>query len=210
MTRHGPDKDVAHFARRSANYGASWTKRHSGRLHRKMLRQAARVAGQPRSVLDVGCGTGQLLRKASALWPLARLVGVDPAEGRIEAARRELPAAVFFLAGTEVLPVPDASIDVAFSSLSVHHGRDQLMELKEIARTLRPGGCLCLAHAAPPLATAQALRILGPLGEAIGELLRLRFKYREPVLVLMTDAGFSVLAQETALAGSVLLTIGKR
>jgi SAM-dependent methyltransferase len=40
-----------------------------------------------RSVLDVGCGTGLLLRKARELGHAGRLVGLDPAEGMLDVAR---------------------------------------------------------------------------------------------------------------------------
>ena len=49
---------------------------------------------QPASLLDVGCGTGNLLAAATAFFPNARLVGVDPsaallgrARGRVKLAR---------------------------------------------------------------------------------------------------------------------------
>ena len=52
---------------------------------------AARIAAlagfTPRSVLDVGCGNGALLLALGALWPSARLLGMEPAPGAAAAAR---------------------------------------------------------------------------------------------------------------------------
>lgn len=41
------------------------------------------------SVLDVGCGTGELLRSARAAGHSGRLTGLDPAAGMLSVARRE-------------------------------------------------------------------------------------------------------------------------
>ncbi|WP_145907926.1 class I SAM-dependent methyltransferase [Kitasatospora viridis] len=43
------------------------------------------------SVLDVGCGTGELLRRARAAGHRGRLCGLDPAEAMLAVARRAAP-----------------------------------------------------------------------------------------------------------------------
>ncbi|AKN69192.1 methyltransferase [Streptomyces sp. PBH53] len=43
------------------------------------------------SVLDIGCGTGQLLRRARAEGHRGRLMGLDPAAAMLVQARRERP-----------------------------------------------------------------------------------------------------------------------
>ncbi len=50
------------------------------------------------SVLDLGCGTGLLLRAAAAKGHRGRLVGVDPARAMLDEARRD-PAAVTWVEG---------------------------------------------------------------------------------------------------------------
>ena len=81
------DDDVAQFDRWSGRYERSkWQWLHFDRVHRHAFKLAAPF-GEPAAVLDVGSGTGRLLRAAHARWPNARLVGVDPSEGMVAAGR---------------------------------------------------------------------------------------------------------------------------
>ncbi len=92
------------------------------------------------TVLDLGCGTGALLR---ALSPRLRDgVGVDVSRGMLAHARRRGGARLRFeaLDGPE-LPVPDASIDVVISLLSWRY-LDWDPTMREVLRVLRPGGRL--------------------------------------------------------------------
>jgi ubiquinone/menaquinone biosynthesis C-methylase UbiE len=100
--------------------------------------------------MDVGCGTGRLLRKAKQQYPHARLVGVDAAEKMIQQAAMLLPEAEFHVAMAEALPLPDASVDLAFSTLSFHHWADQAKGISEVARVLRPQGRFLLADIVIP------------------------------------------------------------
>lgn len=137
--------DVRHFNRRARTYDESWIQPFFEAVHRTMLDL---VPDQPtgfRTIVDVGCGTGRLLRKVGARWPDAQLVGVDPAEGMVEVARQMTPGAKFHVATAESLPLPDASVDIVFSSVSFHHWSDQPAGLREIGRVLRRGGYLCIA-----------------------------------------------------------------
>jgi SAM-dependent methyltransferase len=55
-----------------------------------------------RSVLDVGCGTGQLLRRARAQGHRGRLMGLDPAAAMLVQARRQCPDVEWVLGDTRV------------------------------------------------------------------------------------------------------------
>src|SRR5579883_1550856 len=123
--------DIDRFSRWSRTYERSY-------LQGLIFDRAHRAA--PESILDVGCGTGRFLRQAAQRWPGASLIGVDPAEGMIEMARRLTPGATFYVSMAEELPLPGASVDVAVTTLSFHHWSDQAAGVREVARVLRPGG----------------------------------------------------------------------
>ena len=80
------NNDIERFERWSSTYEHSWIQRWLDQAHSFMVNTvAAELPGvDPKVVLDVGCGTGRLLRKAASFWPDAKLVGVDPARGMID------------------------------------------------------------------------------------------------------------------------------
>lgn len=81
-----PDDDVKRFNRWAATYDQSvmhqW---YFGPVHARMLDliEQKNLTESPHCIIDVGYGTGRLLRAASVRWPQARLLGVDPAERMI-------------------------------------------------------------------------------------------------------------------------------
>jgi len=149
----------------------------------------------PRALLDVGCGTGRLLRRAAERWPGARLVGVDPAQGMIDAARRLTPGATFHQGQGEALPLEDASVDAAFSTISFHHWADQPAGLREVRRVLRPGGRFCLVDITLP-------RFVAPV------IPHARVHTRREMAALFAGAGLSVVIQKGLFGGTVAATVG--
>ena len=140
-------RDVQAFDDRAPTYESG---RH-GQLHKEISDRVAELAlrrvPRPRRVLDVGSGTGYLLRELARRLPDAEdFTGVDAAPAMVavasEAASDER---LRFLRGTaERLPVGDARYDLVVSTTSFDHWQDQAVGLAECARVLSPGGTLVL------------------------------------------------------------------
>ena len=120
-------------------------------IHQEMVTLADLRDGQ--RVLDVGCGTGNLLRTIGRQHPGTELVGLDPDPKALARARRKTRRAGLTVrldqGFAQELPYPDGSVDRVFSSLMLHHldtpSKDAL--LAEVRRVLRPDGLLVLADA---------------------------------------------------------------
>lgn len=101
-------------------------------------------------VADLGCGTGGLLQ---AMAPVAHsLVGVDREPEMLTSARARLASfsnVCLHQGELESLPLPSASVDVAFAVLVLHLVASPPRVLAEAARILRPGGRLVLLDLRP-------------------------------------------------------------
>jgi ubiquinone/menaquinone biosynthesis C-methylase UbiE len=141
------DRDVAAFDQRARGYEEGWR----GRLHHEIADRTADLAlgcvPAPQRILDVGCGTGYLLRQLAARCPqAAELRGIDAAPMVIEvAAATSADDRLRFRAGTaEELPWPTETFDLVVSTTSFDHWADQQAGLTECARVMVPGGTLVL------------------------------------------------------------------
>ena len=98
--------------------------------------------GSDKDVLEVGCGTGYGLAKLQAM--AATVVGIDPDERNIAAARHEAPECDFRLGDADSLGVPDASADLVLGLEMIYYVPDRARFLVEVRRVLRDNGKLLL------------------------------------------------------------------
>jgi len=88
-------------------------------------------------VLDIGCGTGELLAKIGARYPSAVLAGLDPVPEMLQVAREKLPEAIDLRHGwANELPWEDSSFDVVVSANMFH----QLVVFARTSKTSYPCG----------------------------------------------------------------------
>jgi len=88
------------------------------------------------SILDLGCGQGQLTERIGALGAVVR--GVDSSAQMIAAARARGVAADE--GNAEELPFADKCFDAVFSNAALHWIRNQDAMMSEVRRVLKPGG----------------------------------------------------------------------
>src|SRR4051812_7763403 len=89
MSHEHVDPVVKEYASQARNYDRTWSfyieATTSETLKRTPMSNDARV-------LDVGCGTGELLRRLRAKYPQAKLAGIDPVPQMLDVARDKLNA----------------------------------------------------------------------------------------------------------------------
>ena len=186
MTQH---RDVDRFNRWARTYDRHWMQRFLfDRVQETALQLGGLEVPLPAAILDVGCGTGRLLRSAAGRFPGARLVGVDAAIEMVKQAEASLPAGIairFQQATAEELPLPDGEFDLVFSTLTFHHWHEQRRGIAEVARVLAPGGRWLLADF-----------IVAGLMRYLRRILRLtQFPERGEVGSMLSPAGLQVVAE---------------
>jgi ubiquinone/menaquinone biosynthesis C-methylase UbiE len=131
-------KDID-FSKRAAAYDGGIMGKASQRFYNLLIRE---VELQPKAVvLDVGCGTGTILKRLANKADIVGY-GVDIAEKMIAEAKKKCPQMNFTIASCDKLPFSNQTFDVVTACMAYHHFSNQEGFAKEAARILKPGGVL--------------------------------------------------------------------
>ena len=93
-----------------------------------------RVPGDPATIIDLGCGPGQLTHILRERWPAARIVGVDSSGEMIDKARRDNddPGVTYELADASAW-MPEGRADLVISNAMFQWVPDQLDVIRRLA-----------------------------------------------------------------------------
>jgi len=109
------------------------------------------------TVLDLGCGAGELCRRIQALGA-AQTIGVDISANMLELAKKDIPAGVTFQQkAMEDLDFNPETFDLVVSSLAFHYVADLAELFKNIYRILKPSGWLLFSIEHPILTCSQGI-----------------------------------------------------
>jgi ubiquinone/menaquinone biosynthesis C-methylase UbiE len=147
------DSTASRFDRRASSYEDSVLQQFLFvPVQQTALRLALRLLPQPWRVLDVGCGTGRLLRQARSCYPTAELIGVDLAGRMVATASAVTPTelVIRYVQGrAEYLPFLSEAFDLVLTTMSLRHWTDPPAGIAEISRVLTRDGLLVLADVLP-------------------------------------------------------------
>lgn len=119
--------------------------RFAGERMRPAVDLLARIGAEaPATVVDLGCGTGNLAPLLLARWPAAQLTGVDGSPEMLARARAENPRAVFVQADIGRWR-PPAPVDVLYSNAALHWiDRHERLIPRLLEEAVAPGGTLAI------------------------------------------------------------------
>lgn len=163
---------------------------------------------QPRQILDVATGTGDLAIAALTLQP-EKVTGVDISEGMMEIGRKKLAEKglsdriVLQYGDSEALPFGDGSFDAITCAYGVRNFEHLEKGLQQMSRVLRRGGRIAI------------LEFSQPKKFPVKQLYRFYFRYILPVLgksVSKDATAYTYLPESVAAfpEGSAFCTIMER
>lgn len=115
------------------------------------------------NLLDVGCGTGEILNTVSILYPAALLYGIDISEEMLKKAKEKLlNTAELSLGDAEHLPYESGKFDLLICTDSFHHYPNPQIAIEEFHRVLKTDGHLILADFWKPFPVRQLMNIFIP------------------------------------------------
>lgn len=132
------DKNVKLFDRWASSYDFApfqfWMKR----FHKPVLNT---IPNGKIRILDLSCGSGELLKEIGIQFPNAELYGVDISTNMLEVARQKLPKRVKLQQmDVHELKYPEGYFDLVVSTEAFHHYYDQALVLKEMKRVVKNEG----------------------------------------------------------------------
>lgn len=196
-----------------------------------------RVVGEvrrakPGRILDVATGTGDLAIAMARRIRDVQVLGVDLSEQMLAVARRKIEARgldgriVLDRSDAERLAVADASVDVATVAFGVRNFGDLGAGLRELARTIKPGGKVVILEFSRPrnrvfraLYEFYSYKILPRIGGLVSRDKRAyeylpasvgEFPAPEEFMAMMARAGFRNCRARSQSFGIAQIYIGER
>lgn len=187
---------------------------------------------EPGRILDVATGTGDLAIAMARRIRDVQVLGVDLSEQMLAVARRKIEARgldgriVLDRGDAERLAVADASVDVATVAFGVRNFGDLGAGLRELARTIKPGGKVVILEFSRPrnrvfraLYEFYSYKILPRIGGLVSRDKRAyeylpasvgEFPAPEEFMAMMARAGFRNCRARSQSFGIAQIYIGER
>ena len=195
---------------------------------RTAVKRLCKAMGDKPAILDIGCGTGDMLRLISENRPDARLTGVDFSPNMLEKAGdncSDIRDLELVQGNAMELPAADGAFDGVSISFALRNTADHERVLKEALRVLKPGGRLvCIDSFVPenPLIRPFYQIYFSAFMPFLGGGIRYLREYRwlkqstrdfispKELMRLMRKTGFRRIAYKRFLFGACVCVSGDR
>jgi ubiquinone/menaquinone biosynthesis C-methylase UbiE len=157
------------------------------------------------TLLDVGCGTGILLKLLSEMNKNIQLHGIDVSSEMVNVTKLKLdPSIAVNHASVYKIPYKDNTFDFITCSTSFHHYKLSDVALSEMKRVLKIGGKLCILD---PFKSGFVRKLICYTLNRLFKEIDINLYTRNQMYELFKNVGFSLISQKTYLYYK-LITIG--
>lgn len=113
-----------------------------------------------KKILDVGCGTGEILKSIKERYSFAQLYGLDISEEMLKQANDKLKGtATLILGDAENITLETNSFDLLLCTDSFHHYPNPQQAISEFYRVLKHGKFLLIADYWKPFPIRQIMNL---------------------------------------------------
>lgn len=143
------EKSKAAFNQQAATYDNDIKGQHARSLYPVILKKLSEITYH--TALDLGCGTGEMMKLILQQNEDKSLYGIDLSEKMLDVAKEKLGNRVKLTLGdSEQRPFPDSFFDVVYCNDSFHHYPAPNKVLSEISRVLKPKGVFLMCDCWQP------------------------------------------------------------
>lgn len=137
------------FNQQATTYDNDIKGQHARSLYPVILKKLSEIPYH--TALDLGCGTGEMMRLILQQNKDKSLYGIDLSEKMLEVAKEKLGNHVnLILSDSEQLPFSDSFFDVVYCNDSFHHYPAPDKVLSEVYRVLKPNGIFVMCDCWQP------------------------------------------------------------
>ena len=144
------ERSKSTFNQQADTYDEDIHGQHARTLYPVLLSKLAHIPFQ--RALDLGCGTGEMMKMLLQVDDQRELYGIDLSEKMLSVAESKLSGKVRLVLGdSEHLPFADNFFDVVYCNDSFHHYPAPENVIGEVQRVLKPGGTFLIGDCWQPL-----------------------------------------------------------
>ena len=121
--------------------------KYSGERLRPALDLIARIPiAAPQTIIDLGCGAGNVTKLLAERWPRSRVIGVDNSAAMLERARAATDANAQheWIEGDLANWAPRQPVDIVFSNAALHWQDEHSILFPKVFSWVAPGGALAV------------------------------------------------------------------
>lgn len=133
------EDSIVAFNHAAATYDHDAKGEHARKLYPYMLEEIRSTYAPV--LLDLGCGSGELMKLVLDEDPQRHITGLDISEEMLRIAQEKLHDRITLVKGNaQQLPFVDATFDMVYCNDSFHHYPDPKLAVQELQRVLKPQG----------------------------------------------------------------------